>query len=160
MTRGADIKTPPLEIDKVKTVEQAMSNCLFLAPSVYRQFVAANNGIEPVYGQLNEFVFILKEDRDIAPEKLGVPAAIRTSLKLSTTLDKPVVSRYELPKQLFMLSTVKMQVTAPRLHPDEKVEIEEQKLIDAFRKQFSKHFIGTQQEFYLNLDVNYLDVES
>lgn len=153
MNRTADFKSPPLEIDKTKNIEQAQSNCLFLNPALYQQFVAANKGAEPVYGQLNEFVFILKAEKAVDFGKVAIPGSIRNCLKLSPTLDKPVISWYDLPKQTFMLGSLKFTVATPTLKPEDKVEIAEEELINYFRKAFVKHFIGTGQEFYVQLKV-------
>ena len=152
MRRQEELKTPPLDIDKVKTVEQAMSNYLYLSPNVFKLFLDANNKKEPVYGKLNEFVFIVKPEK-IDDNKVAVPANIRTGLKLSPTMDHPVITFYELPNQLFMLGSLKMSVTCPTLKPDEKVEIAEEELIKEFRHRYAKHFVGSQQEFYLQLNV-------
>lgn len=152
MKRQEDLKSPPLDIDKVKTVDQAMSNCLFVSPVLFKQFFDANNKKEPIYVRLNEFVFILKSEK-VDDNKVAVPANIRTGLKLSPTMDHPILTYYELPNQLFMLGSLKMSVTCPTLKPDEKVEISEEELIKEFRQRFSKHFVGSQQEFYLQLNV-------
>jgi hypothetical protein len=155
MTHHPGFKTPPLTIDKVKSIPQAESNCLYMHPSVYSRFVDVNDGKEPVYGQVNNFVFILKEEISLPETSLGIPAVIRNSLKLSPTLDSPIVSWYDMPKEQFMLGTVKMQVTCPTLKPDDKVELAEEIFIKVFREKFRNHFIGTGQEFYLNLDVRF-----
>lgn len=151
-------KSPPLTIDKVKTAEQAESNCLYLNPRLHDKFVEANHGKHPVYGKLNDFVFILKSESGIPEGSLGIPAVTRSSLKLSPTLDNPIVSWYDLPKELFMLGTVKLQVSTPTLKPDDKAEVSEETLIKIFRENFKKHFIGTGQEFYLNHEVRFFNL--
>ena len=153
-TASATFQSPELLIDKVKTVAFAESNCLYLNPPLYKQFVEANSGKEPVFGMLNDYVFILKPDNNTPQGSIGVPAVIRTSLKLSPTLDKPVIVWYDLPKQLFMLGTLKLGVTCPTLKPDQSVTVDELVFIKYFRNAFKGHFIGTGQEFYHQMDVN------
>lgn len=152
-------KSPALTIEKVNTTEQAESNCLFLNPEDYSKFLQMNNGQKPVYGQLNEFVFILESERAINQGAVGIPASIRNSLKLSPTMDKPIITWYELPKSIFMLGSVKFQVSAPTLKPEEKLEIKEEEFIQAVKDKFQRHFLGTGQELYIRMKVgaNYLE---
>ena len=98
-------------------------------------------------------MFILKADRNVSEGAVAISAAIRSGLKLSPTLDKPVIGWYELPKQLFMLGTLKFSVTTPTLKAEEKVEIKEEDFVELFRKTFKDHLVGTGQEFYWQLNV-------
>lgn len=146
-------RTGELVMDKVRTVAQAESNCLFVNPSTFAEFKAANGGKEPVYCQLNEFVFILQPETSIALGSLGIPGIIRSCLKLSQTLDRPSITHYVLPQELFMLGTLKFSVGVANAKPEDQIPaIEEQVLIDYFRKAFKGHFIGTGQEFYHNFN--------
>lgn len=132
-----------------------MSNHLFVCPELYQQFYEANKKVEPVYVKMNEFVFILKGDKGCEPGKVTVAGNIRNGLKISPTLDHPILTLYELPKQQFMLASLKNSVTAPTLKPEQHVEIDEETIIKEFRTRFSKHFVGTQQEFYLKINVRF-----
>lgn len=68
-----------------------------------------------MFVKLNEFVFKLKADREIPEQAIGVPGVIRSSLKLSPIMDKPVISLYDPPKEQFMLSSLTFGVTTPTL---------------------------------------------
>ena len=152
-------RTSPLTIEKVKTAEQAESNTLFINPSEYSKFLQMNNGIKPVYGQLNEFIFKVEPDSNILDGTVGIPASIRNSLKLSPTMDKPVITWFELPKSIFMLGSVKFQVATPTLKPEDKIEMKEEEFIKVVREKFEKHFLGTGQELYLKLKVCHFNSE-
>jgi len=52
------------------------------------------------------------------------------------------------------VGTLKMSVTTPTLKPEDKIELSEEDFIKYFRTAFKGHFIGTGQEFYLQLNVS------
>ena len=144
-------QTHPLILDKVKTNEQAASNCIFVAPSIYESFKAENGRKDPIYIDLKGFIFILKAENSLPEGSIGVPGVIRSALKLSPVDDKPVITHYSLPKQLFMLSSLKFSVSCPTLKEGPK-EIQEEVLIEYFRNNFKNHFMGSTQEFFAKID--------
>lgn len=159
MKKTAGLKSPALTIDKAKSQDQAESNYLYINPALFKEFLSANKEVEPVYGQLNDFVFILKPDSNVAEGYVAISGSIRNCLKLTPALDRPIITWYDLPKELFMLSNVKMTVTTPTLRADQKEEISEEEMIKYFSAKFKGHFIGTGQEFYGKIKVGLSDKE-
>ena len=149
--RATQFSSKELAIDKVKTNEQASSNCLYVNPVLYGQFLQNNLNRDPVFVKLNDFVFKLKADREIPEQSVGIPGVIRSSLKLSPIMDKPILSLYDPPKEQFMLSSLTFGVTTPTLK-DQNVSISEEKLITLFKENFKGHFVGSGQEFFAKLD--------
>lgn len=146
-------QSPELLIDKTKNTQQASSNCIYVGTQTYRDFLQANVGKEPIYIQLCDYVFILKEERSVADTSVAIPGVIRSALKLSPTMDKPILYLYDPPKQLFLLSTLKFGVSTPTMKTDEPQKvIDEQTFINYFRSSFKSHFIGSGQEFFYNID--------
>ena len=147
-------QSPELFLDKVRTTNQASSNCVFVHKKLYEEFVRANGEPDQIYVDLNGFVFILKEGDFLQEGYVGVSNAIRNTLKLSPTLDKPILKLFR--DAVIMLSSIKLTVTTPT-NKDKKIELTEDTFIQAFRKNFQRHIIGRSQEFYLQHEgVDYL----
>lgn len=158
MRRETPVRSPELEIDKTSTVEQAASNKLFVSPDLYREFLVANGNSEPVYivftnvADVPKYPYILSSAPDVPRGKILLGQAIRVSLKLSQTLDKPQIELYEPNTDSISLSNVKFTLEDPQLRPDTpQATYEESFFIEYLKEKLKHHFVGQGQSIYANL---------
>lgn len=147
-------QSPELILEKVQTTAQASSNCIYIHQALFSEFSKANGDGDLVYVDLNGLVYILKTEGFVKEGTVGVSNAIRNTLKLSPTLDKPILKLFRDGVQ--MLSSLKISVSTPTLK-DKKLEIPEDTFAAQFRKNYLRHIVGRSQELYLQIEgVDYL----
>ena len=143
-----------LLLEKVLNTAQASSNYIYIHHDLFAEFTKANGESELIYVDLNGFVFIIKAEAFVKQGTVAVSNAIRNTLKLSPTLDRPILKLFR--DKVQMLSSLKLTVSTPTLK-EKKLELTEEIFAMHFRQRFNRHIVGRSQEFYQKIDdVDYL----
>ena len=144
----------PLTVERSKNMEQATSNKVYVSSNLYAQFKQANRAREPVYVELINHYFVLGEDKKMADGRMSVSSATRSSLKISTTMDQPVLNLFDVgaKENSGLIASAKIKVRCPKLR--EPLEVKEKELIEAFIEKYNKHIFKEGQQLYYNHKVS------
>lgn len=144
--------SPPLTVEKSKNLEQATSNYLYVSVPLFKKFqkatLKAGTSQEPIYVKLMGYIFILAVENSLSETNMIISGVTRSQLKISHTMDHPVIDTFKGGEGNYLASTLKLRVKAPRLQ--EKFEAKEKELGEEFIRKYRKHIVSQGQEIFFN----------
>jgi len=136
----------------LKTEEQAFTNQIFVSEGTYKALVQANQAREPVYVELNEFVFTLSKNNKFGDGEIGLNKLIRQICRID--LVKPVEFKlFRIPQdQEFRLSHLQVELELIRNESTEKFEVDDKTLEEALKASVLRQFFKMRQMLLIKFE--------
>lgn len=139
-----------LNIAQLKSIEQAISNNVFFSPKTFNGLRQLNAGKDPVYVKIKEGVFKAAPSDHIDDTSIAMNKKQREFLRLSTTVDKAVVSVFKLPSSEYRLGLVKVEVLPLKLESPK--ELEDKAFEKLFTTLYTGQFFNDGMEVYFEIE--------
>jgi vesicle-fusing ATPase len=127
-------------------------NYLYVSPSLFKNFQNSTKKTgtsqEPIYVELMTYKFILASDKQLPDHGMIISGITRSQLKISHTMDHPVIKAFIGGSANYLATSVKLKVTAPSLTAN--YEVPEKELGDAIIQKYRKHIFHMGQEVFFN----------